>query len=140
MLVRELFKDSLLYEESFLAHCLFHLLNEKKYSLDDDISQIDLHQVDYYKVAEMVQKDVLGIQRVNIYSLKMDEKTFVFIYARSQEEATQLYIQYFQRLPMNCHDYPLEFEIVRGKGKTSFREMRKEFDSFPAIAGILSRD
>lgn len=36
MLVKEMFKYSIMYEESALAHCLFHLLEEKKISLDDE--------------------------------------------------------------------------------------------------------
>jgi hypothetical protein len=46
MLVRDVYLDSLRYEETSLAHCLHHLLEEKKITLDDDISQIDLNQAD----------------------------------------------------------------------------------------------
>ncbi|MEC1639769.1 hypothetical protein P9E76_03860 [Schinkia azotoformans] len=127
--------DCIIFEESALAHCLYHLLEEKKISLDDDISKIDLNQADHEKVAEMFQKNVLGFHKVGLYSLKMDQTAFVFIYARSQEEAIQFFIKSFHSYPLNCHEYPLEFEITRGKEVLSFREMKKEFKRFPAMAG-----
>lgn len=137
MLVEELYHDCLIFEEFTLFYCLYHLLAESKISLDDDISKLDLEQADHKKVVEIFQKNPLGLRKVGIYSLKMDQKAFVFIYAGSQEEAIQFYNKSFQSHPLNCHEYPLEFEIVRGKEVISFREMKKEFESFPAIAGCF---
>jgi hypothetical protein len=108
--------------------------------LDDDISKIDLNQADHKKVVEMVQKNVLGFHKVCIYSLKMDRKDFVFIFAASKQEAIQLYIKTFHQPPLNCHEYSLDFELSRGNGVISFRDMRKEFMSFPAIAGYFKRE
>jgi len=139
MLVRDMFEECIVSEESALAHYLFHLLNEKKISLKDDISKIDLHQADHKKVAEMIKKNVLGFRKVRIYSLKMDQKTFVFIYASNQEEAIQFYIKSFHCRPLNCHEYPIGFEISRGREVLSFLDMKKEFESFPAIAGYFSK-
>lgn len=135
MLVEERFQYAIHYEEFAMAHIISHLLAEKKISLDDDESKIDLNQVDHQKVAEMIQNNVLGIHKVCIYSLKMDQTYFVFIFARSEQEAIQFYIDTFQQSPLNCHEYPLDFEIARGKGAISFRDMRREYESFPAIAG-----
>ncbi|TDK64150.1 hypothetical protein E2K98_04620 [Bacillus salipaludis] len=139
MLVKDLYQDCLLYEESSLAHYLYHLLAEGKISLWDDSSRIDLNHADQHKVAKMIQTNVLGFHRVGIYSLKMNKKAFAFIYASSQEEAIQFYNQSFQKTPLNCHEYPLDLELTRGNGVISFREMKKEFKSFPAIAGYFVR-
>jgi hypothetical protein len=140
MLVKELYEDCFLFEESRLSHYIHHLLLEKKISLDDDVSKIDFNLVDHRKVAEMIQNNVLGIHRVGIYSLKMDHKAFAFIYAGSPEEAVQFYIKSFQKAPLNCHEYPLEFELTRGNSIISFRDMKKEFESFPAVAGCFERE
>jgi hypothetical protein len=112
-----------------------YLLVEKKISKDDDSSKIDLNQADHQKVAEMIENNRLGIHKVGIYSLKMTQKSFVFIYASSEKEAIECYTQSFHKPPLNCHEYPLEFEVTKGNGFISFRDMRKEFESFPAIAG-----
>lgn len=115
-------KYRMIFEESSLAHCLYHLLAETKISLDDNISKIDLHQADHKEVAKLIQKNPLGFRKVGIYSLKIDEKAFIFIYASSQEEAIQFYIKSLQSLPLNCQEYPQDFEIARGRDVFHFGE------------------
>ncbi|ULT59588.1 hypothetical protein L1999_14135 [Neobacillus drentensis] len=139
MLVKDLYLDSLLYEQSSLAHYLHHLLAEKKITLEDNLSQFDLEQADHLKVAEMIENNVLGFHKVCIYSLKMNQKDFVFIFAKNPEEAIQFYRKTFQQKPMNCHESCLDFEFIRGNDTVSFREMRKEIENFPAIAGYFKR-
>ncbi len=139
MLVRELYHDCLAYEESTLAHYIYHLLSDEKVSLEDDVSQLDLKKADHQKDAEMIEKNVLGFYPVKIYSLKMRVGEFIFVFARSTQEAKEFYVKTFQCTPLNCYEYSLEFEISRGKGSTTFREMKKEFVEFPTVAGIFKR-
>ncbi|MEH7011992.1 hypothetical protein V7087_14480 [Neobacillus niacini] len=139
MIVKDVYLDCLRFEESALAHCIHHLLAEKKISLDDDISKIDLVQADHQKVRELIQNNVLGIHKVGIYSLKMNQKEFVFIFAGSKQEAIQFYTKTFHQTPLNCHEYSLDFQLARGNDVISFRDMRKEFESIPAIAGCFDR-
>ncbi|QIZ08464.1 hypothetical protein HFZ78_18560 [Priestia megaterium] len=140
MIVKDLYMDCFRYEESSLAHCIYHLLAEQKISLDDDISKIDLEQADHQKVRELVQKNVLGIHKVGIYSLKMNQKDFVFIFAGSYKEAIQFFTETFHQSPLNCHEYSLDYQLARGNDVISFREMRKEVLSLPAIAGWFKRE
>ncbi|MEH7418639.1 hypothetical protein V7266_25585 [Neobacillus drentensis] len=139
MFVKDLYLDSLRYEESSLAHYIHHLLAERKISLEDNLSNLDLEEADHQKVAEMIENNVLGFHKVCIYSLKMKPKEFVFIFAKNKLEAIQFYTKTFQQMPMNCHESCLDFEFTRGNGVVSFREMRKEYESFPAIAGYFKR-
>ncbi len=139
MLVKDTYQDCLRYEQSSLAHYLFHLLAEKKISLHDDSSKIDFNQADHQKVASMIESNILGFHQVGIYSLKMSQEAFVFIFAGNEEEAIHFYTQSFHNRPLNCHEYSLDFELARGNGLISFRDMRKEFNSFPAIAGFFER-
>nr|WP_263326288.1 hypothetical protein [Neobacillus sp. Marseille-Q6967] len=139
MFVKELYMDCLRFEESSLAHYIHHLLAEQKISLDDNISILDLDQADHQKVAEMIQNNVLGFHKIGIYSLKMNQKDFVFIFAASKQEAIQFYSKTFHQSPLNCNEYPLDFQLARGNDVISFRDMRKEFESFPAIAGYFKR-
>lgn len=139
MRVKELYDDCLMTEESILAHYIYHLLQEGKISLDDDISAVDLHQADHEKVADMIEKNVLGIHKIRVFSLKMSAKSFVFIFAKNEQDAIDFYKRKFRRQPLNCIEYPLDFEFVRGKGTVSFLEMRREHEEFPAIAGYYVR-
>jgi hypothetical protein len=139
MLVKEAYHDSLRCEESALAHYIHHLLAEKKLSLDDDMSKIDLEQADHQRVRELIQNNVLGIHKIRVYSLKMNQKDFVFIYADSQQAAFQFYTKTFHLTPLNCHEYSLDFQLSRGNDVISFRDMKKEFERFPAIAGFSNK-
>jgi hypothetical protein len=127
VIVKDLYLDSIRFEESSLAHYIHHLLEEGNVELDDNISSIDFDQADHQKVADMIESNVLGFHKVGIYSLKMNENDFVFIYAESEQQAIQFYSKTFHETPLNCHEYSLDFELVRGNGVVSFREMRKEF-------------
>jgi hypothetical protein len=139
VIVKDLYLDAIRFEESSLAHYIHHLLEEQKISLDDNISKIDFDQADHWKVAEMIENNVLSFHKVGIYSLKMNQKEFVFIFAESEQKAIKFYIETFRHAPLNCHEYSLDFEIVRGHGVISFREMRKEFMGFPVVAGYFER-
>ena len=140
MIVKELYLNSIRLEESSLAHYIYHLLEEKKISLDDNISKIDFEQANHRKVADMIEKNVLGFHKIAIYSLKMNENEFVFIFAESKQKAIEFYTKTFHHLPLNCHEYPLDFKLSRGNSVISFREMRKEFESFPVLAGYFDRE
>lgn len=139
MLVEELYLDSIRFEESSLAHYLYHLLTEQKISLDANILKLDLDQADHQKVAEMILNNVLGFHKIRIYSLKMNQKDFVFIFSSSEQEAIQFYTETFQQSPWNCHEYSLDFQLARGNEVISFWDLRKEFERFPAIAGYFGR-
>lgn len=139
MLVKEAYLDSLRCEESALAHYIHHLLAEKKISLEDNMSEIDLEQADHQKVKEMIQNNVLGIQKIGVYSLKMNQKEFAFIFAASEQKAIEFYTKTFHQVPLNCHEYPLDFQFARGNDVISFRDMRKECKSIPAIAGYFNK-
>jgi hypothetical protein len=139
VIVKDLYLDAIRFEESSLAHYIHHLLEEGRISLDGNISRIDFDQADHQRVAEMIENNVLGFHKVGIYSLKMNQSDFVFIFSESEHKAIQFYIETFHFAPLNCHEYSLDFELVRGNGVISFREMRKEFMSFPAVAGYFKR-
>jgi hypothetical protein len=139
MLVKDFYEDCLITQESTLAYFIYHLLEEKKISLNDEFSITDLYKADEQKVAEMIENNVLGIHKVRIYSLKRDQKAFIFIYALSEEDAIDFYTKFFLKTPLNCHEYPLDFQLSRGNDVISFRDMKKEFESFPAIAGCFMR-
>jgi hypothetical protein len=139
MLVKDAYFDSLRFQESALAHYIHHLLGEMKISLDDDMSKIDFQQADHQKVREMIQNNVLGIHKYRVYSLKMNQKDFVFIYAASEREAIQFYTKSFHQTPLNCHEYSLDFQLTRGNDVISFRDMKKEFEYLPAIAGYFNK-
>ncbi|MFB3167580.1 hypothetical protein P5G62_010710 [Neobacillus sp. 179-C4.2 HS] len=123
-----------------MAHYLYHLLDEKKISLDDDVSKIQLVKADIHKVNELVQNNLLGIGEMNIYSLKMNQTDFVFIFAANLKDAIHFYNRTFLRPPLNCHLYSLDVDFYICNDVISFRDSRKEIEQFPAIAGYYTRE
>jgi hypothetical protein len=87
----------------------------------------------------MIQNNVLGINKIRVYSLKMNQKDFVFIYSASQQEAIQFYTKTFHQTPLNCHEYSIDFQLARGNNVISFRDLRKEYKRFPVIAGYFNK-
>ncbi|MEH7490692.1 hypothetical protein [Neobacillus niacini] len=140
MLVREVYEDCFHFNESTLAHCIYHLIEEEKITLDDDMAKVDFKQVDNQKVSTMIQNNLLGINKFGIFSLKMNQKEFVFIFANSKQEAIQFYHDTFYTYPLNCHEYTLDYQLARGNKVISFREMRKDFENIPAIAGFFEKE
>lgn len=140
MLVKDLYLESIRTEESSLAHYIYHLLEERKISLDDHISNLDFEQADHQKVKELIEKNVLGFHKIGIYSLKVSQNEYVFIFADSKKQAIDFYIKTFHDAPLNCQEYSLDFEMNRGNGVITFREMRKEFVNFPVMVGYFERE
>ena len=137
MIVKDLYHDCLIYEISSLAHCIHHLLAEKKISLNDDVSKVDFDQADKQKVAKMIQNNVLGFRKINIYTLKMNKKDFVLIFAAGKEEAIHFYHKTFHQSPLNCHEYWLDFEVYRGKDVISFRRYEEGIREFSCNSGVF---
>lgn len=139
MTIRELYLDAIKYEKIALVYCIYYLLMEEKVSLDEPVEKLDLQQADNEKVAQLIKKNVLGIEKVGIYSLKMNQDEFAMIFAKNEQEAVNHYIKTFHQRPLNCHEISLEFKVIRGKKIMTFRELRQEYDQFPAIAGYCDK-
>ncbi len=139
MTVNELYDYSISHEVSTLAHYIFHLFQEKKVTSQDDITKIDFEQADHEKVEAMIKNNELGIYKLRIYGLKMNDQDFVYIFARNVEDAIQLFSKTYHQLPVYWKESDLDTDFVRGKETISFRDMRKEYNSFPAFVGEFSK-
>ncbi|HSH24221.1 MAG TPA: hypothetical protein VLA13_01585, partial [Massilibacterium sp.] len=125
--------------ESSLAHYILHLLQEGKVTLEDDKSKLDLNQADHEKVKRMIKENHLGFSQIKIFSLKYSDMQFVFIFAESGEIAKKFFRQQFKKEPFTCTEMLMNEPITKGNRTLTFRELRKEFNSFPAFAGIYDR-
>lgn len=133
MTVKELYEYSISNEVSTLAHYIIHLFQEKKVTSQDDITKIDFEQADHEKVEAIIKNNELGIYKLRIYCLKMNEQDYAYIFARNSKEAIQHFSKTYHQLPVYCKELELDTEFVRGKETISFRDMRKEYSSFPAL-------
>lgn len=138
--IKELFEDAIRFEMSSFAHYLLHLLQEGKVKFDDDKSVLDFVEADNRKVQKLIGHNHLKFSTIKVFALKHSENLFQFIYANSRDEAINYFKKVLRKHPINCYEYPLYFEIARGNRVVSFRELKKEFSSFPALIGYYERE
>lgn len=140
--VKDLLDEAMEYEEKILVYHILYAIEKGKVSLTDPrerFKKIRFTQEEQMEIAKRIQENPLKIEKVKIYCLKMDKRKFAMIYARSREEAIEHYKKIFNRTPLNCHEFLLDYEIMQGNKPISYREMRKQFNSFPAYAGYMER-
>jgi hypothetical protein len=95
--------------------------------------------IDYFYVTsnKCVDKGPVPLS-TRIYALTNARKNYIFIFARNKKEAIQHFIKTFHQKPIHCAEVLLDYEIMRGNEVITFRELRKEYDSFPVLIGGLS--
>lgn len=135
--VKELLDNAIFFEEKSLTYYILHLLQTGKVKEND--TDLDFNLANHQEVAQMIENNPLNIEKVGIYALKRNSRVFAFIYAKNEIEAKKHFKNLFQQEPSNCHEYPLDYEISIGNDFKTFRELRKQFDSFPAFLGIYER-
>lgn len=140
MKVSDVYQDAIRYEEPFMAHYIHCLLSDGKINLDDDASKIFRAQINVKKFKQAYGKNILGVNKVKIYSLKLNKNQFAFIFAETKQDAMMFFRSRFNRNPINCYEYDLYFGLLRGKEYVTFRSLRKEHDKFPALAFIYERN
>ncbi len=137
--VKELFDECIQNDYSFMAHSLYYLLREGLVSPDDPHTVLDDVEIDVDLVGEWTEQNFLGISVEKVYSLKIAADEFVFVFAKDPQQAVSFIKNKWKIQPRNCQEYSLDFTIMRGKEFVSFRDMKKDFLSFPAIIGVYQR-
>lgn len=139
--VQELYRDSIEYEDEFLAHYIFNLIQDKKVTLNDPESKINTVEADHNKLKEIREKNVLGMRKIKTFSIKISDTKFCFIYATDRMAALLHYRQLHNgHDPINCIDYIYEDMLVpTAKRLVSFRDYKKEFSDYPVLIGYYER-
>ena len=138
--IKELFNECIGNDYSFMAHALYYLLQEGLVVEDDPQTVLDHVDMDVEVVGEWTEKNILGIAVEKVYSLKVSKDAFLFVFAKDPEQAEAFIKKEWGINPLNCHEYPLDTEMVRGKEIVSFREMKKDFLTFPALIGYYKKN
>lgn len=138
--IEDLLKDAMDYEEKVLIYYIMFALKKGKVRMEDPEEKFDsiiFTEQEKKEIARLIEENPLKIDRVNIYSLKMDKTRYAMIFAKSKKEAIRYYVEKFKKKPLNCYEFLLDYQVMQGKKAVSFWELRKQFDSFPAYAGYM---
>lgn len=140
MTIRELYEESIKYEHVSLAHLIYYSLREGLVKPDDDESKLFQTEIDEKQLGNLIERNHLGLGITKIYSLKIGDGKFAFVFAGNSQEAIEFVGKELKTKPVNCHEYSMDEQMSRGNQFLSFRDMKKEFTSFPALAGYFERD
>ncbi|MEK3889824.1 hypothetical protein [Bacillus sp. FSL K6-3431] len=133
--IKTLFEDAIRYEETFLAHTIFCLSQEGKISWDDNDSVLSKVQPDPARLTEMIEKNFLGICEINMYTVRVTNRKWAFIFAKSSEEAKNHLWKTIRRKPLSCRELSPDQEVWIGNRFLHFREWKKEQSGFPCLVG-----
>lgn len=138
--IRELFEEAVQNDYSYTAHSLYYLLREGLVSPNDSHTVLDYVQVDTHLVGEWTVQNYLCISVEKVYALKLTDDEFVFVFAKNPKQAVDFIQKSWKLVPRNCHEYPLDCSIIRGNEFVSFRELKKDYLSFPAVIGVYRKE
>jgi hypothetical protein len=136
----ELFEECIENDYSFMAHALYYVLREKIVSPEEPHTALDDKQIDWELVNQWTTENYLCLNTVKVFSLKIADNEFAFVFAHHQQEAREFLHDSCKIKPINCHEYLLDCSMLRGNEYVTFREMKKDFLTYPALIGFYHRD
>lgn len=140
--VKDLLDEAMEYEEKILVYHILYAVEKGKVFLTDSrerFKKIRFTQEEQREISKWIQENPLKIEKIRIYCLKMDNTRFAMIFAKNSREAVDYYIKLFKKRPLNCLEHYLDYEVTQGTKPISFRELRKQLNSFPAYVGYMDR-
>jgi hypothetical protein len=138
--IRELFEESVQNDYSFMAHSLYYLIREGLVSPNDPHTVLDHVEIDVNLVGEWTKQNYLCIHVEKVYALQVADNEFVFVFAKDPQQAVAFIRNKWKVHPRNCQESSLDFTIMRGQEIVSFRDIKKDFLSFPTIIGLFKRE
>lgn len=138
--IKDMYEECISNGYAFMAHALYYLLHEGSVSPDDPHEVMDVAGLDYNAIKALKGQNYLGLHMTGPYSLKLAPNEFIFIFAKDEDEAVSFFEKQYGLQALNCHEYPLDFSLMRGSVFVTFREILKEFSTFPAIIGFFSNE
>ena len=135
--IKELYVECIQNPYPYLAYSLYYLLCEGLVFPDDPHTSFDSQLVDREKVDELFKQDFLCLSEIKVYCFKSSREEYAFLFATNSLEARELLIHTYNIQPLSCQESYLDFSILREDKLVTFREMKKDFSSFPALIGFF---
>jgi hypothetical protein len=133
--IRELYTDAVVFENPFMAYGIFLLAQRNLIDWEADEHTLSLDPLSFEEINEAMKQNLLGLNVVNLYTLKTAWNTFAFILANDAKSATGEYIRVNKRKPeftVEVNDRMDHSMHHEAKGKTmTFREIRNQIKKFP---------
>ncbi|MED3747584.1 MULTISPECIES: hypothetical protein [Geobacillus] len=90
-------------------------------------------------IARLVEENPLKVREIHVFSVKVGQGRFAFVFAADEEEAKSFIRHKYGIEPKNCFQYPLDFPMSIGNRFTTFREMART-KNLPSLAGFYQKE
>lgn len=138
--VKESFDHAVREGLSLYAHTLFYALHKGKVTSANNVSDVDLTDAEMLEVVAMKEKNMLGINPINLYAIKLDKCYFAIYLARNANDAQQFHAKRFGKIGVahNMSDkIYTEIWDERKKRNVSFIEIREKTKELPAFVCMM---
>lgn len=138
--VKESFDHAVKEGLNLYAHTLFYALQKGKVTSTSDVEEVNLTDAEMSEAVAMKEKNMLGINPINLYAIKLDKCYFAIYLARSSETAQKLHVQKFGKIGV-AHDMSdkmyTEIWDDPKKRSVSFMEIREKTKELPTFVCLM---
>lgn len=138
-------KEAIRDEAASLIYTIHYFLSAKRLRRDSTMDELEAAmesatEEDTCAIARLVEENPLKVCEIRVFSLKVGQGRFAFVFAANEEEAKSFVRHKYGIEPKNCFQYPIDFPMSIGNRFTTFREMARAKNSFPSLAGFYQKE
>lgn len=139
MTFNELYHDALMQEEYRLAYKILHLHKRGLINFSDPYDREKFSLIDPELLKQEYRQNEMGFIRYRAYGLKVGTLIYFVIAATSTE--AKLYAENSLRIQFTkvC-EIDLDTSVFVNNSFTTFREIKKNEDQVPVLAGVYEED
>lgn len=139
MNVMELMQESIRYDETFLAYAIFWGIQKNVFRGNHDCNSIDFNLVNVSETKEMMNQNILGIEMIRLYSMKMEDGRFAIVLAKQETDAKGKFLSEYGKLPRRVIDISEKMDTsfyFEKIGHRSIREIKESILEFPYLVMV----
>ncbi|WMV75009.1 hypothetical protein [Geobacillus thermodenitrificans] len=138
-------KEAIRDETASLIYTLHYFLSSGRIRRDSTMDELEaamesVAEEDTRTIARLIEENPLKVYEIRVFSLKIGQGRFAFVFAANEEEAKSFVRHKYGIEPKNCFQYPIDFPVSIGNRFTTFREMARAKNSFPSLAGFYQKE
>lgn len=139
----ELFQEAAAIEQSFLAHALFQGFKSGVIQQSDEVTPELYDRINLEQAYQEHQKNTLGIKRVQLYTVQLEEKVFAMYFAEHKGQVMELHAKTYRQkaekvIAMGTRMETSFYDPTTDKHQT-WREYRNSLSELPAYVGEFEK-
>lgn len=139
----ELLTESAEMGELKLAYSIMWAMQNKLVTGNSSFEDFLNCDLDHNEISRMQERNLLGLKLVSLYSSKLEDNQYVFIFAESSMAAKMFYKSLYGKSALNMTDASSRMDMEMwdaNEGYITFREMKDRTLDFPAVALVYEKE